>query len=111
MEILNTITHEAGSIDFGMLAMAILCTVAAIAFIAIAILAFSDWAYGCGILAICVALVFALIGIGCWCNIKEKTTWHEYDVMFTEPIDIDKFNEKYEIKSQNGKIYHIEERH
>lgn len=111
MEILSTITYEAGSLDKGTLIVGCLLLIAAIVVIGLGIIACKTYETGAGILAFVCATFFAVFGIFMVCNCKYPITYHEYDVIFTEPIDMDEFGAKYEIKSQKGRIYHIEERH
>lgn len=53
----------------------------------------------------CIALVLFAT------NIKEKETYTEYKVIFTEPINMDEINEKYIIKKQKGNIWYLEDKH
>ena len=53
----------------------------------------------------CIALVLFAT------NIKEKETYTEYKVIFTEPVNIDEINKKYIIKKQKGNIWYLEDKH
>ena len=64
------------------------------------------------------SVVFIVLGL-IWCvciilsfnNITNKVEYREYDVIFTEPVDINELSEKYEIKGNDGHIWHLEDKH
>lgn len=111
MEIINTVTYEAGSPIWSQLIIGCLLALAAIMLLLCAYPTFKQHEIGAGILAIIAGIFFGVCGIGSIASSVSATTYHEYDVIFTEPIDMNEFSEKYIIKSQKGRIYHIEERH
>ena len=37
--------------------------------------------------------------------------YNKYDVLFTEPIDMNEFDAKYTITGRDGNIWHIEDKH
>ncbi len=37
--------------------------------------------------------------------------YNKYDVLFTEPIDMNEFDAKYTITGKDGNIWHIEDKH
>ena len=47
----------------------------------------------------------------CSNDITNKVEYREYDVIFTEPVDMDELTEKYEIKGNDGRIWHLEDKH
>ena len=42
---------------------------------------------------------------------REPVTYNKYDVIFTEPIDMNEFDAKYTITGKDGNIWHIEDKH
>lgn len=42
---------------------------------------------------------------------REPVTYNKYDVLFIEPIDMNKFDAKYTITGKDGNIWHIEDKH
>lgn len=51
------------------------------------------------------------IGIGLPLKTRNPIAYNKYDVIFTEPIDMNEFDTKYTITGKNGNIWHIEEKH
>lgn len=54
------------------------------------------------------AILGGVIWSGVWDDAKRSTT--TYDVLISDEVKMNEFNEKYEIVSQNGNIYTIKER-
>lgn len=59
------------------------------------------------------SFIFACsFGIGVPLKIgREPVTYNKYDVIFTEPIDMNEFDAKYTITGKDGNIWHIEDKH
>ena len=110
MEIINTITVEAGwsvaaCITGGfMLIMDIVILILAIR--AWHSLNFSDKFW-------CIfSLIFALtIAIGLPLKTRIPVAYNKYDVLFTKPIDINDLYDKYVITGRDGNIWHLEDIH
>ena len=58
-------------------------------------------------------IIFAcLLGIGFPLEFgREPVAYNKYDVLFTEPIDMNEFDAKYTITGKDGNIWHIEDKH
>ena len=58
-------------------------------------------------------IIFAgLIGIGFPLMYgHEPVAYNKYDVLFTEPIDMNEFDAKYTITGKDGNIWHLEDKH
>lgn len=57
-------------------------------------------------------IIFAgLFGIGLPLKTRNPIAYNKYDVIFTEPIDMNEFDTKYTITGKNGNIWHIEDKH
>ena len=70
-----------------------------------------DWLttiFGSAFMSILGALLGALIWSGVSDDAKRSTT--TYDVLISDEVKMNEFNEKYEIISQKGNIYTIKER-
>lgn len=61
---------------------------------------------GCGLI-----VLYIFCSITAFNDITNKVEYREYDVIFTEPVDINELNEKYEIKGNDGRIWHLEDKH
>lgn len=58
------------------------------------------------------SIIFAgLFGIGLPLKTREPVAYNKYDVLFTEPIDMNEFDAKYTITGKDGNIWHIEDKH
>ena len=59
-----------------------------------------------------VSLFGALLGCLIWAGVSNdvKKSATTYDVLISDEVKMNEFNEKYEIVSQNGNIYTIKER-
>ena len=51
------------------------------------------------------------LGIGLALKTREPVAYNKYDVLFTEPIDMNEFDTKYTITGKDGNIWHIEDKH
>ena len=69
-----------------------------------------DWSCLC--LSIVVGVVISLLVLVAVCNITEYPVAYEnqYKVTIDDNVSMNEFNEKYEVVSQEGKIYTIRER-
>ena len=58
------------------------------------------------------SIIFAgLFGIGLPLKTRNPAAYNKYDVLFTEPIDMNEFDAKYTITGRDGNIWHIEDKH
>jgi len=58
------------------------------------------------------SIIFAgLLGVGLPLKTREPVAYNKYDVLFTEPIDMNEFDAKYTITGKDGNIWHIEDKH
>jgi len=58
------------------------------------------------------SIIFAgLFGIGLPLKTRNPIDYNKYDIIFTQPIDMNEFDAKYTITGQDGNIWHIEDKH
>lgn len=58
------------------------------------------------------SIIFAnSLGIGLPLKTRNPVAYNKYDVLFTEPIDMNEFDAKYTITGRDGNIWHIEDKH
>lgn len=58
------------------------------------------------------SILGALLGVAIWAGVSDdaKRSTTTYDVLISDEVKMNEFNERYEIVSQNGNIYTIKER-
>ncbi|MBQ2173565.1 MAG: hypothetical protein II453_00350 [Alphaproteobacteria bacterium] len=62
----------------------------------------------------CIFSIILALSIGIGLPLKygrEPVAYNKYDVLFTEPIDMNEFDAKYTITGKDGNIWHIEDKH
>lgn len=111
MEIINETVHAVGEIDGWEIFRIIAFCVLTIFFLWVAIKSFQDQSWFCFSMSIVVIIVYIFCLIVCFNDVTNKVEYREYDVIFTEPIDINELSEKYEIKGNDGRIWHLEDKH
>lgn len=110
MEIINTTTIEAG----WSIATCVIGGIFALMGIVLLILTINAWwqltreeVFWC-----IFSIIFScLLGIGLPLKTRNPVTYNKYDVLFTEPIDMNEFDAKYTITGKDGNIWHIEDKH
>ena len=61
----------------------------------------------------CIFSIIFAVGLSIYLFILGHTpvAYNKYDVLFTEPIDMNEFDAKYTITGKDGNIWHIEDKH
>ena len=110
MEIINTITVEAGWNILDCIVSGFMLIMG----IVILILAIRTWhLLNFGDKFWCIfSLIFVLtFAIGLSLKTRIPVTYNQYDVLFTKPIDINNLYDKYVIIGRDGNIWHLEDIH
>lgn len=110
MEIINTITVEAG----WSVAACIVGGILVLMGIVLLILMIRAWhVLNKADIFWCIFSIIFAAGLSIYLFILGRTpvAYNKYDVIFTEPIDMNKFEAKYTITGKNGNIWHIEDKH
>lgn len=110
MEILNTTTIEAGWNIVACIVGGILILMG----IVLLVLMIRAWKTlnNADIFWCIFSIIFAgLLGIGLPLKTRNPVAYNKYDVLFTEPIDMNEFDAKYTITGKDGNIWHIEDKH
>lgn len=111
MEIINETVHAVGEINSLEVIRIVVFCVLAIFFLWTAIKSFQDQFWFCFSMSIVAIIVYIFCLIACFNDATNKVEYREYDVIFTEPVDINELSEKYEIKGNDGRIWHLEDKH
>lgn len=110
MEIINTTTIEAGWSITACIVGGILILMG----IVLLILTIRAWQIlnKADIFWCVFSIIFAgSFGIGLPLKTRNPVAYNKYDVLFTEPIDMNEFDAKYTITGRDGNIWHIEDKH
>lgn len=110
MTIINTTVVEAGwSISACIIGGVMVCL--AILLLVLSLRAWHSLDFGDKFWCI-FSLIFALaIAIGLPLNTRIPISYNKYDILFTEPVDMNEFDAKYTITGKDGNIWHIEDKH
>jgi len=96
--------------DWKDLIFAIIILVTTIFFLVLALYAFKDKFAGIGVMILIFTLAFgfsSFVGFYVYFN---KTEYKEYQVTIDDSVKMNEFNQRYEIRDQEGKIYTIVEK-
>ena len=96
--------------DWKDITFAIILLVATVFFLILAIYAFKDKFTSVGFLILFFTLLFGIVSLFGFYVFFSKTEFKEYQVTIDDSVKMNEFNQRYEIKDQEGKIYTIIEK-